>query len=709
MGPRVQAERGKCKEDLKVQNYHAGEVRSHIFKSTQLHDKVAGRLKHFYQAWAGITDDVEVLKTVKGLKIDFYDNMPPNTTSKVKDSFERNSYDCEILKLLDKGVISEAIRSEGDFVSPIFFVPKKDGSNRMILNLKRLNEYVLYQHFKMDGLPAVKSLMRPDCFMASLDLKDAYYSVPIHDKFRKYLRFSYKNVCYEYTCLPNGLASAPRVFTKLLKPALSHLRKMGHNVIGYIDDLYIQGDTEEECSEAVSATVNLFSELGFLVHNEKSELNPRKQLKFLGFILNSENMTISPSDEKKAKTKSKILEVMNLSLISVRKLAEIIGILVANFPGIEYGPLFYRSLESDKISALKKSHGSFDSKTMLSHESKLELEWWYANVDKAFKCITHGHVQKILSCDASMKGWGAFVGNRKASGLWNANERTHHINYLELLAIEFGLKSLCHDFHHSHIQILCDNSTAVVYLNKMGGIKSSSCNALVKRIWMWCLENNIWISAAHIPGKRNTYADFLSRNVQSNIEWKLNNAVFCELVKIWGLPQIDLFASRNNAQVEKYVSWGPDPSAFAIDAFSLMWGSYFFYAFPPFSLIGKSLQKVEFDQATGIFIAPMWATQTWFVKLMELLIDQPILLPMREDLLILPHNNEEHPLRHSLKLIACLITGKRCDSKAFRNKQSKSFYRLGDQVRNANMHPPFQDGSFFAVKKTVVRLTQLYP
>ncbi|KAJ8038859.1 hypothetical protein HOLleu_16414 [Holothuria leucospilota] len=54
-----------------------------------------------------------------------------------------------------------------------------------------------------------------------------------------------------------------------------------------------------------------------------------------------------------------------------------------------------------------------------------------------------------------------------------------------------------------------------------------------------------------------------------------------------------------------------------------MWGSYFFYAFPPFSLIGKSLQKVEQDQATGIFIAPLWATQTWFVKLMELLIDQP--------------------------------------------------------------------------------------
>ena len=77
----------------------------------------------------------------------------------------------------------------GDFLSTIFVRPKKDGSYRMILNLKPLNEFVSYYHFKMDTIYTTLKLMRPGCFMASVDLKDAYYSVPVAKEDRKYLKF----------------------------------------------------------------------------------------------------------------------------------------------------------------------------------------------------------------------------------------------------------------------------------------------------------------------------------------------------------------------------------------------------------------------------------------------------------------------------------------------------------------------------------------
>ena len=66
-----------------------------------------------------------------------------------------------------------------EFISPIFVRPKKDGTNRMILNLKDLNQHLQCLHFKMETLIDAIRLMTPKCFMGSVDLKDVYYSVPI--------------------------------------------------------------------------------------------------------------------------------------------------------------------------------------------------------------------------------------------------------------------------------------------------------------------------------------------------------------------------------------------------------------------------------------------------------------------------------------------------------------------------------------------------
>ena len=112
---------------------------------------------------------------------------------------------------MEKVVIILCKSEQGEYISTFFVHPKKDGNYRMILNLKQLNSFVEYHHFKMDTLTT-------GYYMAFVDLKDGYYTVPIAAKHQKFLKFLWRGCMYKFTCLPNGLACAPRVFIKLLKP-----------------------------------------------------------------------------------------------------------------------------------------------------------------------------------------------------------------------------------------------------------------------------------------------------------------------------------------------------------------------------------------------------------------------------------------------------------------------------------------------------------
>ena len=90
---------------------------------------------------------------------------------------------------------------------------------------------------------------------------------------------------------------------------------------------------------------------------------------------------------------------------------------------------------------------------------------------------------------------------------------------------------------------------------------------------------------------------------------------------------MDLFASRLNFQLKPYVAYQPDPEAHAINAFHISWKGYTFYAFPPFSVVPRVLQKISVEEATGLLVVPHWPTQTWWPYLMNMLIDFLLMLP----------------------------------------------------------------------------------
>ena len=238
------------------------------------------------------------------------------------------------------------------------------------------------------------------------------------------------------------------------------------------------------------------------------------------------------------------------------------------------------------------------------------------------------------------------------------------------MASFFGLKAFCKNEHGIHVQIYSDNSTTVNYINAMGGTHSIECNTIAKDIWQWCIDKQIWLTAAHIPGTKNVEADRESHVFSDNKEWMIRPDIFRKITDIWGDPFIDLFASRLNHQVSCYVSWKPDPGAAFIDAFSITWDKQLFYAFPPFSLIARCLQKIQTDSAEGFMIAPMWPTQSCYPKLLHMLVDVPRVLPSQQTALQMPGMKQEvHPLAKKLVLIVCRLSGSPMRHRDFLKRQ----------------------------------------
>ena len=163
-------------------------------------------------------------------------------------------------------------------------------------------------------------------------------------------------------------------------------------------------------------------------------------------------------------------------------------------------------------------------------------------------------------------------------------------------------------------------------------------NTVARAIWIWCIERNILLSAYHVSGTDNGTADKLSRCGNEDLEWGLSMDVFTAICQSFPSIKIDLFASRLNAKLQQFVSRVPDPDAYAIDAFSFPWNDNCYYAFPPFSLIPKVLQKVERERTELLcLIATIWPAQIWWPVLNRLIVAPCLLLPYPKKILTLAH------------------------------------------------------------------------
>lgn len=585
----------------------------------------------------------------------------------------------------EKGAIQE-VQGPIGFVSNVFLVPKKDGGWRPIINLKSLNNFVASEHFKMEDIRVIKDILQPKDYLAKLDLKDAYFAVPIAVEDRKFLQFEWAGKIFEFTCLPFGLASAPRTFTKLLRPVMSQIREQGIRCLLYLDDMLVLGSTPEELTQNFRFCQGILSSLGFTINWKKSIAGPTQKIEFLGFIINSIEMTLAVPSEKLKGLQAECRKLKSGHMTTVRTLAHVIGLMTSVSLAILPAPLHYRGLQFLRNEALDRRL-SYESSIALSKEAIEDLEWWCSNLKQ-----WNGHMiqqpspQVFLETDASDFGWGVACPTlgQKSGGHWSQEESKLHINCKELLAAWLGLQAFVSNIKKAHIHIKMDNTCAVAYLNRKGGVHSKPLCKVALSLWQWCLDRQLTVSAEHLPGIENIQADTESRRKLDSSEWELDQEVFLKLMRLRGSHEVDLFASRLSTKLPRYYSWRPDPGAEAVNALTQNWTIIRGYAFPPFCLIGRCLTKIQTEGVPYVLlITPLWKSQPWFPILTSMVADIPVLLPMSQNILKNPRG-ELHPLavQGHLQLVAWSVSGIPSKVEAFQKKLSRSSAPLGEPIRN---------------------------
>lgn len=107
--------------------------------------------------------------------------------------------------------------------------------------------------------------MQKDDWLLKLDLKDAYFLVPMNPLHQEFLRFRFQGKACQFLCLPFGLSCAPRVFTKLMRPVIAHLREMGFRLIIYLDDILLLCRSYVEACSQRDTLISHLHRLGFIL------------------------------------------------------------------------------------------------------------------------------------------------------------------------------------------------------------------------------------------------------------------------------------------------------------------------------------------------------------------------------------------------------------------------------------------------------------
>lgn len=145
-----------------------------------------------------------------------------------------------------------------------------------------------------------------------------------------------------------------------------------------------------------------------------------------------------------------------------------------------------------------------------------------------------------------------------------------------------------------------------------------------------------------------------------------------------------------------------------LNAFSISWKPYVFYAFPPFSIIPKVLQKIQAEETTGLLVVPCWPTQPWWPFVMRLLVQEPVVLPKKKHTLFLPQQPDlVHPLYQKLTLLICHLSGNHLKAEGFWNQLPHSSYSLGERAPNSNINYSSLNENNTVVKGRLIPFQQL--
>ncbi|XP_068094667.1 uncharacterized protein [Hyperolius riggenbachi] len=350
--------------------------------------------------------------------------------------------------MLDENVVipvpENQISNIQGFYSTVFLVRKPTGKFRLILNLKALNPFVSYQRFRMESIYSVRTLLTQNCIMTNIDLRDAYWHIPIRGSSQKFLRFAIKEKRmiqhFQFRVLPFGISSAPRIFSKVMAEVTKFFHMEGILVIPYLDDLLVVAESYQKSKENTERVLEQLQTLGWIVNWDKSVLQPTSKIQFLGVIIDSETERMYLPVEKIGKLKAMIQELITKPVMTIRQVMKVLGFLTSTAPAIQWAMMHTRHLQNWMLRVWNKTQDNLETQVICPPDVLKSLEWWLSE-----KILTEGRMWiiptgKIITTDASLIGWGAHLQGRMLQGQWPKCVRMQSSNYRELAAIQKALE-----------------------------------------------------------------------------------------------------------------------------------------------------------------------------------------------------------------------------------------------------------------------------
>ena len=372
----------------------------------------------------------------------------------------------------------------------------------------------------MEGLQLIKDLLQKGDWMVMVDLNDAHLSIPITAAQWNLLRFKWHNQTYEFLCLSfkvQQCSMSVDFFQFILKPSNWSICKSIHNW-----DFSSWGDWAINIMSSRYAMIlnplcQVKARIGFRTF--VNSLMPTQEIQFLGLMVKSVTMKLALSPEKVKALMKKCRQVLQHQSALVRELSRVIGQMTASIFVILPAPLHYWNLQRLKNEGLRHTQ-SYETVVPLDVAAKEELQWLCQHLQQwNGKPIVMTDPDMVIETDASLLGWGACCADIRTSRLWLDEERMMHINCLELLGGAFAVKAPGKASKNIHIRLRMDITTAISYINRMGGTHSHILAKMACSLWQWCLGRGIVLSAEHLPGSQNVIADRESRTFHSSAEW----------------------------------------------------------------------------------------------------------------------------------------------------------------------------------------------
>ena len=606
----------------------------------QFSEYMPGRLRSCWSEWAKLHPSRLVASIIQhGYRLQWRNDLPPPPMwhKNGRAAYEHQEFVTDKIAEVERmGIVEQCHREDLVCILAINVLPKPNSTKkRFILDGGPLKPYEVPRKFKLEQLWLQGREIFSGCTHGSvIDLSNAFYHIDMDENSKKYIGFEWLEKFYRYNSLPQGIHSAPFIFTAVTKPMVKHWRFKGIRVLPYFDDFPSAArDMLSQRLHIAYMREHLIS-LGWLLQDTKliGYPDPVTTIPALGSL-------ISFADQKYFLAPAKVTQIQQLAAeflpcrrVFVRKLSKLAGLIISRTHCL--GPAarihtrsMYTNIEErlQPHERLLPQHGllGWNRSINLRFDTRAELEFWIDQINhvngQPFQRCSHVRVIEVDQLvDAGKNGWGgvlylppgsALEGSAllhaaqralpstmtitaiasaihdgiRVTGTFTPDEMQEGSNVRELLANLRMLESLVTFVADMRVDQRMDNSGAVKALGGIipatpelifGGSNNPRIQGLVLAIETFCIRHNIDRRTFWVPRSINNVADYMSKVCHGDhYSYMVRPHLRDYIQRQFGTPTVDRFASRNNIQVPsgRYNSKFFEAEAEWLNAFSCDW------------------------------------------------------------------------------------------------------------------------------------------